>query len=141
MANRAGDSILEQPKDQLSSSNPETKTDLIAALAEQASVCTACALSKTRTKVVFGEGNPEGPMMVIGEGPGQTEDETGRPFVGRAGVLLDACLKENGITRKHIYVCNVVRCRACNHEGGRVMNRAPLQEEIDACSPWLEQTI
>ena len=118
-----------------------SKADRISALAESASKCTACALSESRTNVVFGEGNPESPMMVIGEGPGQNEDETGRPFVGRAGILLDECLRENGITRKHVYICNIVRCRACSREGGRVLNRAPLPAEIDACTPWLEQTI
>ena len=123
------------------SDSDSLKAERIAALAESASTCTACALSATRTMVVFGEGNPDTPMMIIGEGPGQNEDETGRPFVGRAGILLDECLRENGITRKHVYICNVVRCRACSREGGRTVNRAPLPEEVEACKPWLEQTI
>src|SRR5690349_2681257 len=91
----------------------ETKTERLAVVAAAASVCVACGLAKTRTHVVFGEGNPEAPLMLIGEGPGQNEDATGRPFVGRSGVLLDECLRENGITRKHIYLANVIRCRAC----------------------------
>lgn len=118
-----------------------SKADRIAALATSAANCKRCLLSTTRTNVVFGEGNPESPMMVIGEGPGQNEDATGRPFVGRAGLLLDECLRENGITRKHVYICNVVRCRACNVEGSRVTNRPPLPVEIEACAPWLDQTI
>ena len=93
--------------------SPEEKIIKIGELAERASVCVACGLSRTRTHVVFGEGNPNAPLMLIGEGPGQNEDATGRPFVGRSGVLLDECLKENGITRKHVYLANVVRCRAC----------------------------
>ena len=118
-----------------------TKAERLAVVSAQASVCVACDLAKTRTQVVFGEGNPEAPLMLIGEGPGQNEDATGRPFVGRAGVLLDACLRENGITRKHIYICNVVRCRACVVEAGRVKNRPPTPVEAEACSTWLSQTI
>lgn len=79
--------------------------------------------------------------MVIGEGPGQNEDATGRPFVGRSGALLDECLRENRITRKHVYICNVVRCRACTVDAGRVNNRPPTPDEADACLPWLEQTL
>ncbi len=119
----------------------ETKAVRLARVAEQASICTACDLAKTRTHVVFGEGNPEAPLMLIGEGPGQNEDATGRPFVGRSGVLLDECLRENGITRKHIYICNVVRCRACVVEAGRLKNRPPTPIETQACSTWLDQTI
>ena len=62
--------------------------------------CRACELCETRTNVVFGEGNPDTPLVLIGEGPGANEDATGRPFVGRAGQLLDQALRENGITRK-----------------------------------------
>lgn len=119
----------------------ETKAVRLAVVAERASLCVACDLARTRTNVVFGEGNPDAPLMLIGEGPGQNEDATGRPFVGRAGVLLDQCLRENGMTRKHVYICNVVRCRACIIEAGRVKNRPPTPDEIKACSPWLEQTI
>jgi DNA polymerase len=118
-----------------------SKTERLAVVAARAATCVACDLAKTRTNVVFGEGNPEAPLMLIGEGPGQNEDATGRPFVGRSGVLLDQCLRENGITRKHIYLCNVVRCRACILEAGRLKNRPPTPEETKACSSWLEQTI
>lgn len=119
----------------------ESKATRLERVAERASVCVACDLAKTRTKVVFGEGNPEAPLMLIGEGPGQNEDSTGRPFVGRAGQLLDACLRENGITRRHIYITNVVRCRPTVIEAGAVRNRQPTPEEMRACSSWLEQTI
>jgi DNA polymerase len=119
----------------------ESKAVRLAAVAARASVCVACGLSRTRANVVFGEGSAEAPLMLIGEGPGQNEDATGRPFVGRSGVLLDQCLRENGIARKHIYICNVVRCRACMLEAGRLKNRPPTPEEARACAPWLEQTI
>lgn len=118
-----------------------SKAERLAALAARASVCMACGLYATRNTVVFGEGNPEAPLMFIGEGPGQNEDATGRPFVGRSGALLDACLRENGILRKHVYICNVIRCRACVPEAGRLKNRPPTPDEAHACAPWLEQTI
>ena len=130
------DDNQEPPQDQT-----ESKSIRLARVAERASVCTACDLAKTRTHVVFGEGNPDSPLMLIGEGPGQNEDATGRPFVGRSGVLLDECLRENGISRKHIYLCNVVRCRACMVEAGRMKNRPPTPVETQACSTWLDQTI
>jgi DNA polymerase len=119
----------------------EPKETRLARVAAEASACVQCDLAATRTKVVFGEGNAEAPLMLVGEGPGQNEDATGRPFVGRAGVLLDECLRENGITRRHVYICNIVRCRACILEADRLKNRPPTPEEALACQPWLEQTI
>ncbi|MDH7601253.1 MAG: uracil-DNA glycosylase [Armatimonadota bacterium] len=103
--------------------------------------CTRCALAETRRNVVFGEGNPEAPLMLVGEGPGETEDATGRPFVGRAGALLDEALAACRITRRHVYICNVLKCRACVIENGRVRNRPPTAAEIEACTPWLERQI
>lgn len=103
--------------------------------------CRACDLCQTRTNVVFGEGNPDTPLVIVGEGPGAQEDATGRPFVGRAGQLLDQVLRENGITRKHVYICNVVKCRACVIEGDSIRNRPPTTTEISACLPWLEQQL
>lgn len=110
-------------------------------LSVQSQSCTACHLSQTRTKVVFGEGNPKAPLVFVGEGPGQQEDATGRPFVGRAGALLDECLLECRLTRKHVYICNVVKCRACEIENGRARNRAPRPDEIEACFHWLDQQL
>jgi len=103
--------------------------------------CTRCALADTRRNVVFGEGNPESPLMVVGEGPGANEDATGRPFVGRAGALLDEALAACKISRKHVWICNVLKCRACVTENGSTRNRPPSAEEISACAPWLEQQI
>jgi DNA polymerase len=110
-------------------------------LRAKADGCRACGLCETRTKVVFGEGNPVTPLVIIGEGPGANEDATGRPFVGRAGQLLDQALLENGITRKHVFICNVVKCRASFAENGRVRNRPPSPSEISACQPWLLQQL
>lgn len=128
----------EQTELEANGASAEARLD---ALSKRASVCTACGLYKTRTKVVFGEGNPQAPLMLIGEGPGQNEDATGRPFVGRSGELLTECLRENSILRKHVFICNVLRCRACMPEAGRLKNRPPTAEEASACAPWLEQTI
>ncbi len=110
-------------------------------LRQKALDCRACELCDTRTNVVFGEGNPNTPLVLIGEGPGANEDATGRPFVGRAGQLLDQVLLENGITRKHIYICNVLKCRASIIENGSVRNRPPRTSEIAACMPWLQQQL
>lgn len=117
------------------------KTEALGLLAQKASVCTRCELHATRTQVVFGDGNPESPLLIVGEGPGANEDATGIPFVGRAGKLLDECMRECGITRKHVYITNVVRCRPTLVEGKSVKNRAPAPDEILACSPWLAETI
>jgi DNA polymerase len=87
--------------------------------------------------VVFGEGNPRAPLVLVGEGPGETEDATGRPFVGRAGQLLDKALLENGLTREDVYICNTVKCRACDWSTGKPVNRAPTNEETESCRQWL----
>ena len=119
-----------------------SKEQQIAELAEKASVCVACDLRENRTNVVFGEGNAASPLVIVGEGPGETEDKTGRPFVGRAGKLLDECLRECGILRKHVFITNVVRCRPTLEEGGRLKNRPPRADEANTClSLWLEPTL
>src|SRR5437667_120663 len=117
---------------------PEERIARMAAVREEALVCTRCELSQTRSNVVFGEGNINTPLVLVGEGPGETEDATGRPFVGRAGKLLDEALGENGMTRQHVYICNVLKCRAALMENGRLKNRPPRVEEAAACRSWLE---
>jgi DNA polymerase len=116
----------------------DSHAEALQALAERASTCVSCDLSETRRTVVFGEGNPDAPLVFVGEGPGDREDATGRPFVGRAGMLLDECLRECRLTRQHVYICNVVKCRACIMEDGRARNRPPSPQEIAACSQWLD---
>jgi DNA polymerase len=96
--------------------------------------CDRCALSETRTQVVFGVGDPESEVLFIGEGPGAEEDLRGEPFVGRAGQLLDVMLASVGLKRESIYIANIVKCRPPG-------NRDPLNMEQDACLYWLrEQT-
>ncbi len=108
------------------------------ALRREAEACTRCRLAQGRNSVVFGVGNPNSPLVLVGEGPGEEEDKQGVPFVGRAGKLLDRALIDNGLNREDVYICNIVKCRACTREGGRVANRAPLQDEIESCLPWLK---
>ncbi len=105
---------------------------------EAALACAACGLSARRRNVVFGEGNPESPLVLVGEGPGDQEDATGRPFVGRAGQLLERALQDNGLSRDQVYICNVVKCRACDWSTGKPVNRPPAEDELAACRPWLD---
>jgi len=107
------------------------------ALREAALQCQGCALCAHRTNVVFGEGESESPLMLIGEGPGEQEDLSGRPFVGRAGQLLDKALEEAGVGRKRVYIANTVKCRAADWSSGKPVNRAPTEEESEACRQWL----
>jgi DNA polymerase len=118
-----------------------THTERLSALAAQVAHCDRCHLAAQRTNAVFGEGNPDSPLVFVGEGPGAQEDATGRPFVGRAGILLDECLRANNMTRKHVYICNIVKSRASDIENGRHKNRPPNNEEIDACHDWLDQQL
>lgn len=99
--------------------------------------CQACRLAERRTNVVFGEGNPESPLVLVGEGPGENEDKTGRPFVGRAGQLLDKALIDNNLDRTKVYICNTVKCRAADWSTGKPVNRAPMEDEVQACRQWL----
>jgi uracil-DNA glycosylase len=106
-------------------------------LRERALVCTACSLSQRRNNVVFGEGNPSSPLVLVGEGPGDHEDRTGRPFVGRAGQLLDKALVDAGLSRDVVYICNTVKCRAADWSTGKPQNRPPTDEETATCRQWL----
>ena len=102
-----------------------------AELEAQALACTKCQLASTRTQVVFGTGDPQADLMFVGEGPGEQEDLTGEPFVGRAGKLLTSLIEEIGLTRADVYIANVVKCRPPG-------NRDPQPGEIEACRPYLE---
>ncbi|MCW5946255.1 MAG: uracil-DNA glycosylase [Fimbriimonadales bacterium] len=108
---------------------------------ELALKCTKCGLAQRRNSVVFGEGNPASPLVLVGEGPGDQEDKSGRPFVGAAGKLLDRALLDNGLDRTDVYICNIVKCRACDWRGESAFNRPPTPEEISACSDWLDMQL
>ena len=110
-------------------------------LTEAVFACEKCRLCQTRTNVVLGEGDLHAPLMFIGEGPGQQEDETGRPFVGAAGHLLDRMLAAIGLRlsiidlgRHNCYICNIVKCRP-------PQNRVPEADERAACMDYLRQQV
>lgn len=92
--------------------------------------CPRCRLAQTRQHVVFGEGPDRADLLIVGEAPGADEDRTGRPFVGRAGKMLNLLLAAVGFSRENVYICNVLKCRPPE-------NRNPLPEEVEACSPYL----
>ncbi|HEY3202705.1 MAG TPA: uracil-DNA glycosylase [Thermoanaerobaculia bacterium] len=96
--------------------------------------CPRCKLSKGRTHVVFGQGNPTAELMFVGEGPGREEDELGLAFVGRAGQLLTRIIEAIGRRREDVYITNVVKCRPPN-------NRNPEADEVESCRPFLEEQI
>ena len=96
--------------------------------------CTKCELHKNRTKAVPGEGPYDARIMFVGEGPGQNEDEQGRPFVGAAGKFLTELLESIGLKRSDVFITNIVKCRPPN-------NRAPRRSEIEACNPYLQSQI
>lgn len=102
----------------------------LTALAQRAAGCVDCRLHESRTTVVFGSGDPDADVMIVGEGPGQREDEQGLPFVGPSGRLLDELLGEIGLRRDQVYIANVVKCRPPG-------NRDPRPDEIEACKGYL----
>ncbi len=112
----------------------EDKIDCLRKTYQTFHQCQACALGTTRTHFVFGEGNPDADLLFIGEGPGFDEDRTGRPFVGKAGQLLDRIIEAMGYRRDKVFIANIVKCRPPN-------NRKPLPDEVAACSPILEKQI
>ena len=107
---------------------------MLDALRRECLSCTKCGLCETRTKVVFGEGDPHARVMFVGEGPGESEDRQGRPFVGRAGQLLDKFLAAVELERDKVYITNMVKCRPPG-------NRDPRPEEMASCGAYLERQI
>lgn len=103
-------------------------------LTEEITRCQKCRLCAGRTYPVPGEGNPHARLMFIGEGPGHDEDQTGRPFVGRAGQLLDKMIGAIGLSREEVFIANVVKCRP-------PQNRAPEADEVAACMPYLRAQV
>jgi DNA polymerase len=119
-----------------SPSEPETQSpeQALAALACEVETCTRCRLASGRRNVVVGEGASAPSVLFIGEGPGAEEDRTGRPFVGQAGRLLDGMIFALGLERTQVYIGNVVKCRPPG-------NRDPQDDEMAACSPFLDRQI
>lgn len=103
-------------------------------ISEHCNRCYRCDLGKSRTHAVISRGSPTAPIMILGEGPGQNEDEMGMPFVGKSGQLLDKILASVQLTEADVYICNVVKCRPPE-------NRVPTSDEIDACKGYLLEQI
>lgn len=106
----------------------------LAAVRAVAEGCLRCGLHESRNTVVFADGSPDARVMCVGEAPGRNEDETGVPFVGRAGQLLDRLLMSVGLPREDVYICNVLKCRP-------PQNRNPREDEIETCSPYLRRQV
>ena len=108
------------------------------ALRERAAGCQGCGLYRDATQTVFGEGRASAEVVLIGEQPGDVEDQTGRPFAGPAGKLLDRALEEAGIDRRQVYVTNTVKHFKWTRRGKLRLHKKPNAEEIRACRPWLD---
>lgn len=122
------------PAGDMFNQDPIAAIQTLEALHPLIEACRKCALGHSRQHVVPGEGNPNADFVCVGEAPGATEDETGRPFVGRAGQLLVDILKAIGLAREDVFICNVLKCRPPG-------NRDPEPLEAQACSPYLHRQI
>ena len=122
------------PTSDLFSTDPVPQAPSLAAIAQLVANCTKCRLCEARRHTVPGEGAADARLVVVGEGPGRVEDETGRPFVGPAGELLTKILAAIDLPRERVFICNVVKCRPPE-------NRVPQYDEIAACLPYLLRQI
>ncbi|MFC1509286.1 uracil-DNA glycosylase [Candidatus Omnitrophota bacterium] len=121
-------------REYLFSSKRKPKEGKIDSLNKETLLCTRCPAMKKRNNVVFGEGNTNAKLMFVGEAPGYDEDIKGRPFVGKAGMLLTKIIEAMGLKREEVYICNVLKCRPPG-------NRNPLPEEIASCIDYLSAQI
>ena len=113
---------------------PRPGNSALQVLQTQAEACTACGLHGGRNNVVFARGNPAAEIVIVGEAPGEEEDRTGLPFVGRAGRLLDLMLMAVGYPKDSVYICNTLKCRPPG-------NRNPLPDELAACNGFLRKQL
>jgi DNA polymerase len=112
----------------------EKRARLVALDDKEVRGCTKCRLCETRTNTVFGEGDPDAKIFFIGEGPGENEDLTGRPFVGRAGEMLNKWIAAMGLRREQVFIANIVKCRPPG-------NRVPAPDEVATCTPYLQRQL
>ncbi len=120
--------------EKLKTFGPASPEDELRGLREEIGDCKLCRLSEKRQNLVFGEGSSEARLMFIGEGPGQKEDRTGRPFVGPAGELLERMIGAMGLNREDVYIANIVKCRPPG-------NRDPEPDEAMTCIPFLHRQV
>jgi DNA polymerase len=125
----------DQPAFDAPALSPEDKRARLIALDDkEVRGCTKCRLCETRNNTVFGEGDPDAKIFFIGEGPGENEDLTGRPFVGRAGEMLNKWIAAMGLKREQVFIANIVKCRPPN-------NRVPAPDEVATCTPYLQRQL
>lgn len=121
--------------------NLQERKDALHTAVARADACRACEIGARRRNNVYGEGDPCAALMLIGEGPGETEDLQGRPFVGRAGQLLERMLAAISLVREDVYICNTVKCRPTAPGLRGAKNRAPELQEMANCRPFLDEQI
>ena len=126
--------VYDPPAGDLFTKDPIREAATLSAVATLVASCTKCRLCETRNHTVPGEGAETARLVVVGEGPGRTEDETGRPFVGQAGDLLTKILAAIDLPREQVYICNIVKCRPPE-------NRTPQYDEVASCLPYLWRQI
>ncbi len=125
----------------MNETEPLHRRERLAQASVAAAACRRCAIGYERRSNVYGEGDPCARLMVVGEGPGETEDQLGRPFVGRAGQLLDRMLAAIGLARSEVYICNTVKCRPTVPGPNGPRNRAPDPQEMENCRSFLDEQI
>ncbi|MDD5687274.1 MAG: uracil-DNA glycosylase [Elusimicrobia bacterium] len=144
IASEKGENVKRTKKESNKSSNVDEGLKKLSAIVR---TCKKCHLSASRKNAVFGEGNPKAELMFVGEGPGFDEDQKGRPFIGRAGKLLDEIItqpKSLGLKREDVFIANIVKCHPMidpSHPDNRGNDRPPNPEEISTCIPYLEKQI
>jgi uracil-DNA glycosylase len=126
--------VVAEPFEAPELDSTDKKSRLIALDSNEVRSCTRCRLCESRTQTVFGEGDADAQIFFIGEGPGETEDHTGRPFVGRAGEKLNEMLAAMGLRREQVYIANIVKCRPPG-------NREPAPDEVATCTPYLQRQL
>ena len=126
--------VAPQPADVTAVSRQERVPQTLAEVRQWLGDCQRCDLAATRTKLVFGSGNPQARLMFVGEAPGADEDRRGEPFVGESGALLTRIIGAMGLKREQVYICSVLKCRL-------PVNRHPHKDEIERCVPFLTHQI
>ncbi|MBS0661133.1 MAG: uracil-DNA glycosylase [Verrucomicrobia bacterium] len=130
-----------EPKPASAPAVPLSKAERLAAMRSRTASCVLCPhLAESRKSVVFGVGDPDARLMFVGEAPGADEDVQGEPFVGRAGQLLTKIIQTMGFARDEVYIANILKCRP-DTPGQSYGNRAPTNEEMQTCLPYLEEQI
>jgi DNA polymerase len=134
---------LVRPSPRAAAKRPSAESEL-SRISKEVAACRACPLGAQRIQAVPGVGSPEAKVMFVGEGPGFDEDHKGEPFVGRSGQLLDKIMEAIGLSRKTVYIANIVKCHPMSDPSDpekRGNDRPPTPAEMDACRHWLEEQI